>query len=107
MGDLADDIREFWRVESSDWDALVEGDGDAPPLLGDDDLWSDMPVVDSKAVARTSPIFKKHLGIPLDVKLIRPGGYSSIDEAIQDLEPKMRARAAEQSGARAKAKVTA
>ena len=53
------------------------------------DLWDSMPTVDSKTVARTSPIFRQHLGRPLDVKLIRPGGYQSIDDMINHLVPAM------------------
>ena len=48
-----------------------------------------MPVVDSKTVARTSPIFEKHLGRPLDIRLIRPDGYKSIDHMIRHLVPLM------------------
>jgi hypothetical protein len=55
----------------------------------DGDLWDGLPEVDSKAIARTSPIFERHLGIPLDVKLIRRGGYQTIEEVIVELVPKM------------------
>lgn len=80
-------LKEWWETESADWDALVAG-----PVPATDpavDLWDDMPVVDSKAVARTSPLFEQHLGLPLDVKLIRAGGYKSIDEMIDHLVPLM------------------
>jgi hypothetical protein len=97
LGALANDLRSWWSREGEDWDAAVTG---AQPrsLPGGDDLWDDMPKVDSKAVARSSPIFLRHLGIPLDVKLIRPGGYPSIDDAIADLVPKMAAVAADKLG---------
>ena len=85
---LAADLKSWWEQECGDWDALVEG-ADPQALPGGEDLWDRMPVVDSKAVARTSPIFERYFGIPLDVKLIRPGGYKSIDEMIADLVPKM------------------
>ena len=48
-----------------------------------------MPAVDSKAVARTSPIFEEHLGRPLDVQYIRPDGYQSVDDMIRHLVPAM------------------
>jgi hypothetical protein len=85
---IAADIRAWWETESADWDAAVTGaePGDLP---GGRDLWDGMPQVDSKAIARTSPIFERHLGIPLDVRLIRPGGYATIDDAIGDLVQKM------------------
>jgi hypothetical protein len=95
-------LREWWANETSDWDALVEGAADgaggtAAANTGPD-LWGSMPVVDSKAVARTAPIFEKHLGVPLDTSLIRPGGYTSIDAVIDDLIPKMLERQGSVSG---------
>ncbi|MFM8979571.1 MAG: hypothetical protein ACKOSS_03815 [Planctomycetia bacterium] len=50
--------------------------------------------MDSKSVARTSPIFEKVLGVPLDINLIRPGGYRDIEDVINDLVPKMDKHAA-------------
>src|SRR5438876_495820 len=93
LGALANDLKSWWAQEGQDWDAAVMGTN-SRSLPGGDDLWDDMPKVDSKAVARSSPIFVRHLGVPLDVKLIRPGGYASIDDAIADLVPKMAAVAA-------------
>ncbi len=87
-GLLSADLNAWWEQECGDWDALVEGKS-PEVLLGGEDLWNCMPVVDSKAVARTSPIFEKYFGIPLDVSLIRRGGYKSINEMIGDLVPKM------------------
>jgi hypothetical protein len=89
---IAADLRTWWETECTDWDAAVTG-ADPGDLPGGSDLWDDMPQVDSKAIARTSPIFEQHLGLPLDVSLIRPGGYTSIDDAIADLVPKMEAAA--------------
>ena len=85
---IANDLREWWETESADWDSEVTG-ADPNSLPGGATLWDNMPTVDSKAVARTSPIFARHLGIPLDIKLIRSGGYNSIDDVITDLVPKM------------------
>jgi hypothetical protein len=90
--EIAADLRTWWGTECTDWDAAVTG-ADPATLPGGTDLWDDMPQVDSKAIARTSPIFERHLGVPLDVRLIRPGGYTSIDDAIADLVPKMQAAA--------------
>jgi hypothetical protein len=86
-------IQVWWETESADWDLAVTSDNLAE---SDTDLWDDLPAVDSKTIARTSPIFERHLGIPLDVKLIRRGGYGSIQEAIDDLVPKMMAAASDQ-----------
>lgn len=46
-------------------------------------------MIDSKAVARTSPIFEEHMGRPLDISLIRPGGYDSVENMIRHLVPAM------------------
>ena len=73
------ELRAWWQEEQEDWDAQVTGDTTAGS-----DLWTAMPTVDSKTVARMAPIFKKHLG-RFDVRDIRPGGYDSIDDVIQHL----------------------
>src|SRR5947209_7922958 len=84
---IAADLRKWWNEEAADWDELV--DAQVGNAESETDLWDDLPVVDSKAIARTSPIFARHLGVPLDVKLIRRGGYGGIEEVIIDLVPKM------------------
>ena len=59
----------------------------ALPDLGDDpdsDLW-DLPPVDSKTVAKLSPVVKALVGRRLDPKWIRKGGYTSKEAAVQDL----------------------
>ena len=94
---IAAEVKSWWGEECADWDAAVTG-VEPSSLPGGADLWDDMPKVDSKAVARTSPIFERHFGIPLDVKLIRPGGYASIDDLITDLVPKMEAVAEKKLG---------
>ncbi len=83
---LVSALRAWWQQESDDWDAAVEG---AAPKSGTD-VWDDMPTIDSKAVARSSPVFEEHLGVKLDVAQIREGGYSGIEDMITDLVPKMR-----------------
>ena len=88
---LSHALREWCSEEIADWDALVEGGsgtGSGSDAV-DSDLWNSMPTVDSKAVARTSSIFEEHLGRPLDVKLIRPGGYDSVEHMIHHLVPAM------------------
>ena len=99
---LSQELREWWSQECADWDAQVEGCGaEAVSEAPDSDLWDSMPVVDSKTVARTSPIFKKHLGRPLDTRLIRPRGYESIDHMILHLVPLMMNVPHARSGVRA------
>lgn len=64
----------------------------AIPDLGSDidsDLW-DLPVVDSKTVAKLSPVVKELIGRRLDPSWIRKGGYESVTDAIEDLLEKIR-----------------
>ena len=88
---LSQALREWYSKETADWDALIEGgfDTGSSSNVADSDLWNSMPAVDSKAVARTSSIFEEHLGRPLDVKHIRPGGYESVEHMIRHLVPAM------------------
>lgn len=91
---LERDLRDWWSAQERAYERLLElskGKDDA-------DLWNSMPTIDSKAVTLTLPIFQKHLGIPLDVRLISPGGYGTIDDLISDLVPKMIGEAARTSG---------
>lgn len=50
----------------------------------DSDLW-DLPTVDSKTVCKLSPIVEEMTGHKLRAPWIRKGGYSSVDEAVDDL----------------------
>ena len=77
---LAADLRSCYEREQAEWDEQVAGD-DATGA----DLWESMPVVDSKTVARMAPIFQRHEGRPFDLRRIRAGGYSSIEDAIDHL----------------------
>ncbi len=54
-------------------------------------VWGKVPAVDSKTVARASPVVRKHLGVGINPKLIRKGGYATFDEALDDILPKLRA----------------
>ncbi|MFZ5629140.1 MAG: hypothetical protein ACOY5B_08415 [Spirochaetota bacterium] len=93
--DLADAIRAYWKEEEAVWESQVEGNSPSPE--GSEGIWDSMPAVDSKAVARMSRIFEEHLKIPLDVNLIKSGGYESIDEVIENLVEIMVQKAAEKS----------
>ena len=96
---LAEALRAWWKEESEDWDQLIDGPtADVPDPF---DVWDCMPTVDSKAVARSSPLFQKHLGMPLDVALIRPGGYKTLDEMIDHLVPLMEEAAKKKQSASA------
>ena len=87
---LSNALREWWGREQADWDARIEDNGaEAVSDAAGSDLWESMPMIDSKAVARTSPIFEEHMGRPLDISLIRPGGYDSVENMIRHLVPAM------------------
>ena len=86
--ELEAELRSWLREQRASWDAAVQSGKPASPA-GSLELWEDMPALDSKMVARSSHIFRKYLGIPLDPKLIRPGGYRDEDDMIRDLIPKM------------------
>ncbi|MCI4365071.1 MAG: hypothetical protein L3K10_03290 [Thermoplasmata archaeon] len=76
------------RQIQKEWEVFAERPPDSTGATATD-VWNSMPAIDSKAVAETSPIFEKHLRIPLNPTLIRSGGYDSPEEAVDDLVPKM------------------
>ncbi len=80
-------LRSWWKREQKDWDRRV--DSSARERITGPELWDGMPTIDSKVAAETSPIFEKYLGIPLDTSMIKPGGYTSIEDLMSDLVPKM------------------
>lgn len=87
-GELNAKIREWWKQYD-------EGKGSSSNVIvekgasDDQDLWDDVPVIDSKLVVETTIIFEQVLGVELQSNLIKPGGYGSIDELITDIVPKM------------------
>ena len=81
-------VREAAAEKLRDWDELVQGGTAAEAPWTDADAWGAMPAVDSKFVVELSPIFEEVLGCELNVKLIRPGGYASVDDMVADLIPK-------------------
>lgn len=75
--------------EASDGHLLVDhskADLEADPPPADpatDPLWDGMPEIDSKAVVKASPVIRGHTGADLDPRLIRKGGYTSLDDLIR------------------------
>ena len=87
---MRQDLRDWASQETGDWDLQVEASRTETIYdTTNSDLWDSMPTLDSKAVARSSPIFERHLGRPLDIRLIRAGGYQDIDHMLDDLVPAM------------------
>ena len=80
LAKLAEAVRQALYKERESCEAQVVGGNSSSA-----DLWEDMPTVDSKTVARLAPVFKRHTGRPLNIRRIRPGGYDSVEEAVQHL----------------------
>lgn len=53
------------------------------------DLW-ELPPVDSKSVAKLSPLVKELVGRRLDPRWIRKGGYSTVKEAVDHMLVQLR-----------------
>jgi hypothetical protein len=79
--ELRAELKKWWEDESESFDAAVAGTAS---------VWDGMPEIDSKAVVKASPIIRKFTGADLDPKMIRKGGYSSLDDLVNDLLPKLR-----------------
>ena len=87
---LRQDLRHWAIQETGDWDLQVEASRTETICdTTNSDLWDSMPTLDSKAVARSSPIFERYLGRPLDIRLIRAGGYQDIDHMLDHIVPAM------------------
>lgn len=78
---LRGELKKWWADESESFDAAVAGTAS---------VWDGMPEIDSKAVVKASPIIRRFTGADLDPKMIKRGGYSSFDELVNDLFPKLR-----------------
>lgn len=52
-------------------------------------IWDRMPAIDSKVAMLSSPVFESVLGMDLDEKLVKPGGYPDIETMIDKLVPAM------------------
>lgn len=65
-------------------DLQREQDECALPELKKDPLW-DTPEVDSKTVAKMSPVVKEITGESLDPRWIQRGGYPSIEAAVSHI----------------------
>jgi hypothetical protein len=48
------------------------------------------PAIDSKRVVDATAVTKKVLGIELPPAIIKPGGYTSCEEMINDIVPKLK-----------------
>ena len=83
---LRGELNEHWNEQQATWDSKVEN---VERAQGELDLWDKIPNMDSKEVARMTPILEKYLGPVFDVKHIRPGGYEDVDDLIEDIVRKL------------------
>jgi len=81
---LEEELREWWDERNTGISGIEDD------AMDDNDLWGDIPEIDSKAAARTAPICEEQLDINFDMSMIREGGYESIDDFIDDLLPQLR-----------------
>lgn len=79
---LEQELRDWWDERTEEFENDIrDGSSDGTGL------WRQMPVIDSKEVTRTKPIFEDHLDGDFDPEKIRDGGYDSIDDIINHLVP--------------------
>lgn len=92
---LERELREWWEQKNDDWGS--EGGGGSGQA-GDEELWDRMPKIDSKAVTRVgASISSDFPDIDFDPSMVQEGGYSSIDELVDDLVPKLLEAAQDES----------
>jgi hypothetical protein len=77
---------EAWFEEET---APIDGVDDAPSGDGGS-IVAMRPAIDSKRVVDARAVTKKVLGILLPPAIIKPGGYTSCEEMISDIVPKLK-----------------
>lgn len=79
---------EAWFEEET---APIDGVDEADVPSGDGgSIVAMRPAIDSKRVVDAKVVTKKVLGIPLPPAIIKPGGYTSCKEMIDDIVPKLK-----------------
>jgi len=84
--ELIEELNDWYEEETASIDGTVIADapsGSGGSLIGTG------AAIDSKRVVDATVATKKVLGIELPPEIIKPGGYSSLDEMISDLMPKL------------------
>lgn len=85
--DIEECIRDWAERECTSFDEAVDrltGGG-----RDENSIW-DMPSIDSKRVVGLLVELEDALGRPIPCSVIRPGGYTSVDDLAKDLGPKIR-----------------
>lgn len=84
---LLSDLRRFWDDQVEDWDTAV-----GVPKDPSSDLWDTLPKLDSKTIMKASPIFRRHLGVELEVKDLRAGGHKTFEDFVNTVVPRVMKR---------------
>ncbi|WP_024576218.1 MULTISPECIES: hypothetical protein [unclassified Afipia] len=88
MPELISALRAWFEEETTPIDGVVD-EADVPSGEGGS-IVGMRPAIDSKRVVDATVITKKVLGIPLPPAIIKPGGYNSCEEMIDDIVPKLK-----------------
>jgi len=86
VSDLENGLREWFEEESASIDGSVEA---GAPAGDGGSIISGLPAIDSKRVIDATLITEEVLGIELPPEIIKPGGYETFDEMINDIIPKL------------------
>lgn len=79
---LEKELRQWWCKRNEEWGSKSGGDVEG-------DLWEETPEIDSKEVVKAGNKCEPHLDGEFDTSIVQEGGYSSIEDLIDDLVPKM------------------
>lgn len=93
---LEEIVRDWCEENCKSFDEAVSG---TPPDASEPlSIWDEIPQVDSKEAIGCLVALEPELGCELSgeqvAELIRPGGYSSVDDFVEDILPKIRAMCA-------------
>lgn len=84
--ELVSELEEWFDEETEAIDGSIAA---AAPSGSGGSIVGTCPAIDSKRVVDATAITKKVLDIDLPPEIIQPGGYSSCEEMIADLVPKL------------------
>jgi len=84
--DLVSALESWFETEIEAIDGSVEAEA---PAGGGGSILGVRPAIDSKRVLDATAVTKKILGIDLPPEIIKPGGYDSCADMIDDIVPKL------------------
>lgn len=95
---LISDLKTWWN------DQVGKDDPFAPSKPAAGTISDALPAVDSLATVTALIVIEKHIPCEAPPSLIRPGGYNSFDDLIQDMLPKLEELANKHGGKQTSAK---